>query len=219
MKLPLGGISANYDSKKSRAELVNMIAEGNKDGSYKCVRKCDGLTDLADFDDGPVRSIPLVNSGYAYVVSGASLYRVNASWVAEDLGVVGGSGRAKVLANSVPGDNQILILNGSGVGYIYTNADGLVQITDPDFFSSSSATTLDERFWLARDGTNEVFGSDLSDGTAYNPLTFGSADESPDNVVSVIQKKSALWVLGSNKIEYFQRFDDATFPLRAVVRS
>jgi hypothetical protein len=107
-------------------------------------------------------------------------------------------------------------LNGSGVGFIYTNALGVVAITDPDFFNSSSVTILDERFWMARDGTNEFFGSDQSDGTAYNPLTFGSADESPDNAVSVIKKKSALWVLGERGVEYFQRFNNSTFPLRAV---
>jgi hypothetical protein len=216
MKLSLGGVSANYDSKKSRAELINLIAEGDKDGNYKCVRKCEGLTLFAALATGPVRSEPLINSGYAYVVSGAVLYRVDANGTPATLGTVNGSGRAKLAANSVPGDNQILILNGSGSGYIYTNAGGLVAISDPDFFASSSVTTLDERFWLARDDSNEFFGSDLSSGTAYNPLTFGSADESPDNVVAVIQKKSALWVLGSNKIEYFQRFDDTTFPLRAV---
>jgi hypothetical protein len=128
-----------------------------------------------------VRSNPIANGDYIYVVSGATLFRVNTNGVVFNLGTVGGSGRAKLSSNAVPGDNQILILNGSGDGYIYDSA-GLNQITDPDFFASSSVTVLDERFWLVRDGTNEFFGSDLSDGSAYDPLTFGSAEEQPDNV-------------------------------------
>jgi len=215
LKFSLGGIQADYDSIKSRAEIVNLYAEGDKTG-YKTVRKCEGLTEFATGMLAPVRSKPLVNSGFLYVVSGSTLYRVNESGVVETLGVVGGSGRAKLKANSVPGDNQILILNGSGAGFIYTNAAGVVAISDADFFNSSSVTVLDERFWLARDGTNEFFGSDQSDGTSYDPLTFGSADESPDDVVAVVQKKSALWVIGNEKTEYFQRFNDTTFPLRAV---
>lgn len=215
MKFSLGGVQANYDSVKSRAEVVNLYPEGDKSG-YKTLRKCEGLTLFATLPLGPVRSEPFVNSGFVYVVSGSTLYRVDENGAVETLGVVNGSGRAKIAANSVPGDNQILILNGSGVGYTYTNAAGVVAISDADFFNSSSVTVLDERFWLARDGSNEFFGSDQSDGTSYNPLTFGSADESPDDVVAVIQKKSALWVVGNEKTEYFQRFDDTTFPLRAV---
>ena len=215
MKFSLGGIQTNYNSVKNRAEIVNLYAESDKSG-YKTVRKCDGLTLFATLPLGPVRSEPLVNSDFVYVVSGSTLYRANADGAVETLGVVGGSGRAKLKANSVPGDNQIFILNGSGAGYTYTNADGVVAVPDVDFFSSSSVTILDERFWLARDGTNEFFGSDQSDGASYDPLTFGSADESPDDVVAVIQKKSALWVVGSRTTEYFQRFNDTTFPLRAV---
>jgi len=215
LKFSLGGVQANYDSVKSRAEVINLYPEGDKSG-YKTLRKCEGLTLFATLPLGPVRSEPFVNSGFVYVVSGSTLYRADENGVVETLGVVNGSGRAKIAANSVPGDNQILILNGSGVGYTYTNAAGVVAISDADFFNSSSVTVLDERFWLARDGSNEFFGSDQSDGTSYNPLTFGSADESPDDVVAVIQKKSALWVVGNEKTEYFQRFDDTTFPLRAV---
>lgn len=214
MKFSLGGVSKNFDSKKNRAEIINLFAEGDANGDYKAVRKVEGLTEFATFDSGPVRSNPLVNDGFIYVVSGTSLYRVTASGVVTSLGVVGGNGRAELAANSVPSDSQILILNGSGVGFIYDNSNGLVPITDVDFFSSSSVSILSERFWFARDGTNEFFGSDLSDGTAYNALTFGSADESSDNVKAVVAKKSALWVLNSDTTQYFQSFDDDTFPLR-----
>jgi hypothetical protein len=221
LKFELGGVQANYDSVKSRAEVVNLYPEGDKSG-YKTLRKCEGLTLFATLPLGPVRSEPLVNSGYVYVVSGSTLYRADENGVVETLGVVNGTGRAKLAANSradiLTGANinQILILNGSGVGYIHTEADGVVAISDVDFSNSSSVTVLDERFWLARDNSNEFFGSDTSDGTSYNPLTFESATESPDEVLAVMQKKSALWVIGGEKIEYWQGFNDATVPLRKV---
>jgi len=211
---PLGGRNKDLDSKKSRGQIVNMIPEG--DGEFYSVKRADGLTLFATLTTSPVRSNILINAGFAYVVSGSVLYRVNSAGTVTTLGTVGGSGRAKIQANSVPSDSQILILNGSGSGYIYTNTNGLVAITDTDFFSSTSATILDERFWLTRDGTNEIFGSDVSDGTSYNPLTFTSAEESPDDVVAVLAKKSALWVLGSETSQYYQTYNDVTLPLRAV---
>ena len=211
---PLGGTDQDYDSKKSRALVVNLLPEGS--GEFRSARRVEGLTEFATLTLGPVRSNLLINSGFVYVVSGSNLYRVTELGSVTDLGAVNGSGRAKLQANSVPGDSQILILNGSGSGYIYTNAGGLVSITDPDFFSSSSSTVLNERFWMARDGTNEFFGSDVSDGTAYNPLTFASAEESPDNVVAVVSKRSALWVLGQRTTEYFQTYSDLILPLRQV---
>ena len=216
MKFSLGGVSKNFDSKKSRAEVVNMYPEGDEKGDYKAVRKCEGETLFATLSLGPVRSDPFVNADKIYVVSGSTLYRVNSAGTVETIGVVNGSGRASIMANAVPGDNQICILNGSGDGYIYSAALGLTQITDADFFNSTSGAVLDERFWFSRDNRNEFFGSEQSNGTDYNPLTFGSADESPDDVVAVVSKKSALWVLGEEGVEYFQRFNDIDFPLRAV---
>ena len=216
MRFALGGVQKDFDSKKSRAEIINLYGELDDKGMYKTVRRCEGLTLFATLPLGPVRSNLLVNAGYIYVVSGTTLYRVNSSGTVTTLGVVGGAGKAKLSANSIPGDSQILVLNGSGAGYIYTDAGGVVAISDADFFSSSSVAILSERFWFARDNTNEFFGSDVSDGTAYNPLTFGSADEAPDDVVALMAKKSALWVLGSDNTQYFQTFTDATFPLRDV---
>ena len=217
MKMRLGGQESNYDSRKNRGSLVNMIAEVNKDGSYRSAKKLEGLTKYLDLDTGPVRSEPFVNSGYIYVVSGQTLYKVDATPTATALGSVGGgTKRCVLLANAVPGDNQIMILNGAGQGYIYTALTGLRLITDADFFPTVSGTILDERFWLIRQGTNEFFGSDISNGLSYDPLTFASAEESPDDAVAVIAKKSTLWVLNAETSEYWQTFNNDTLPLRRV---
>jgi hypothetical protein len=191
-----------------------MIAEGNKDGSYKTVKRCDGLTNISNAL-GEMRSNILVNGGYSYFISGANLYRMDINMVSTSLGAVGGLDQGQILSNSVPGNNQILVLNGSGDGYIYNNS-GLVQITDPDFYPTTSGTVLNERFWFVRDGTNEFFASDISDGFSYNPLSFASAEESPDNCVSIIAKRSSLWILNSTTTEFWQSYDDPTLPVRKV---
>ncbi len=213
---PLGGNSKDFDSKRSRETLVNLLAEASNDGTYRTVRRIEGILQAATFESGIPRSNIIINGEYAYLVAGTQAYRVREDFAVEDLGTVGGLGRAQLAQNSAPGGNQICILNGSGGGFIYTVGGALEPITDPDFFPTTSVTVLNERFWFSRDGTNEFFGSEVSDGLSYNPLTFGTAEESPDIVVRVIAKKSALWVVGSRTTQYYQAFNDPTFPLRAV---
>ena len=212
-RLPLGGTGKDYDSKKSKGFLTNVIAEGDN-GEYRTLRGCDGLT-AHSTALGVTRSNILVNGGFAYFVSGADLYRLDTAGVSTSLGSIGGSGQGQIIANSAPGNNQILVLNGSGLGYIYDNT-GLTAITDPDFFPTTSGTILNERFWFVRDGTNEFFASDISDGFSYDPLSFASAEESPDNCVAIIAKKSSVWVLGSETCEFWQTFSDTVLPVRKV---
>lgn len=217
MQIPIAVKAGDYNSIKSKGQLVNLIAETNKAQDYVTVRRTEGLTLLQTTPNGePMRSQPHLNGSYIYYVAGTVLYRfLPPSGSAASLGTVGGSGRATILSNSVPGNNQIVILNGEGQGYVYDNS-GLNQITDPDFFDSTSMTILNERFWFTRDGSNEFFGSDVSDATAYNPLTFGTAEWKPDDVEILVSKKSALWVIGTTTLEYYQSVDDPLFPLRAV---
>ena len=194
-----------------------MLAEGNADGSYRTVRDGYGLADFADLTDSPGRSNILINSGFMYCVAGTTLFRVDQFATVTALGTVGGSGRAVILENSVPGDNQIMVLNGVGLGYVYTNAGGLVQVSDSSFFATVSGSVLGERGWFARRGTNEFFGSDISNFGSYDPLTFATAEQSPGNVVAVVQKKTALWVLGADDVEYWQTTNNTTLPLRPVI--
>jgi len=218
-RIPLAAATQDYASKKSSAKLINMRLEHNLDGSFKCVKREPGLTELLTVGNGPIRSNLLANSGFVYVVSGANLFRFDASLTIEDLGAIGGSGFAKLVANAFPGDSEILIINGQGIGFTFNNLNGLVQISDSDFFPTSSITILNEQFWAARDGTNEFFGSALSDGQDWPAAALGVAQESPDNVVALIAKRSALWVLGEKTTEYYQRFNNVVnpdFPLRLV---
>ncbi len=217
-EMPLGGDDKNFNSKKSREGVLNLLAEGTPDGTYKTVKDTPGLTVFADEStSGAVRSNMFVNSGFMYVIIGPDLFRVDQFGATTNLGVVGGSGRGRIFANSLPGDNQIMVLNGAGQGFVYTNGGGLVAVTDPDFFSTVSGDVLGERGWFTRQGSNEIFGSDISDFLAYDPLTFISAETNPDEAVALIAKKSAIWVLGGESVEYLQTITDVTVPLRAVV--
>lgn len=215
-QMPIATGQKDYNSKKSREALVNMIAEASADGKYLVVKRLEGLTTFIDTTLGAVRSDLFLNSELIYFVSGDNLFRVNSAAVLEDLGAIGGTGRCQIVANNFPGDNQLLILNGNGNGFTFKNADGLEAITDPDFLLSSSATVLNERAWLVRDGTGEVFGSAISDFKSYSTSTFFNAEENPDNAVAVVAQKGTLWVLGEQTTQHLQSIDDPDLPLRNI---
>jgi hypothetical protein len=217
MQIPLALKAGDYGSIKNRGQLVNLIAETNKAEDYITVRRCEGLSLVtSSANDEPARSNFHENGGYIYYVADTVLYRfLPPDGTPVSLGTVGGSGRAQIESNSVPGANQTVILNGEGLGYVYESGV-LTQITDPDFYPTTSMAILNERFWFTRDGTNEFFASDVADATSYNPLSFGTAEWKPDNVKVTVSKKSALWVIGTATLEYYQSFDDPIFPLRAV---
>ncbi len=216
-EIPLGGSDRDYNAVRARSGVVNLIPEADNSGTYRTVKDVGGLSPFADPQLGAGRSNLLVNSGFMYGVAGTTLIRVDQFGNVSNLGNVGGSGRAQILSNAVPGDNQIMVLNGIGDGYVYTNGLGLVQVTDPDFLATVAGTVLGERGWFARRDTNEFFGSDISNFGAYNPLTFASAETDPDQVLNVIRKKAALWILGQRSTEYWQTIQDTTLPLRAVL--
>ena len=214
MEIPLGIKAGDYNSVKEKGLLINMVAETNRKGDFLAVKRLDGLTLHDGSLSDPIRSNIHLNSGFNYFVSGTTLYRFSTGAPAS-LGTVGGSGVATIVSNSVPGDNQVMVLNGEGEGYIY-DSGGLVQITDADFFPTTSVTVLNERFWCTRDGRNEIFASDVSDGTSYNPLSFISAEYKPDPVVINVSKKSAMWTIGTKTMEYFQSITDNLVPIRPV---
>ena len=215
-EFPLGGQDRDYNSRKTRAELVNMLTEGDGE-SVVWVRRAEGLeAGAGDTGEARIRSDLLLVAGLTYFVAGDDLYQVDRLGNTQSLGTIGGSGRCVLAGNNNPGDNEILVLNGLGEGFTYKPSAGLNKITDSDFKPSYSVTVLNERFWLQRDGTNEFFASDVADGQTYSTTSFASAESSPDNVEAVIAKNSALWVLGTNTIEYWQSISDDNLPVRQV---
>lgn len=215
--IPLGGSDKEFNSKKSREAVLNLLAEADAQGGWRAVKDTQGLVELADESAaGAGRSNLFLNSGFLYAVIGGTLFRFDQFFNSTNLGAVGGSGRARIFSNAVPGDNQIMILNGTGQGFVYTNGGGLVAVTDPDFLPTVAGDVLSERGFFVRQGSNEFFASEIGDFFAYDPLAFASAEFNPDNVLNLIAKKSALWLLGGATTEYWQTTSDTTLPVRAV---
>ena len=214
--LPLGYGEKDYNSIRSRTGLTNLLAELDGDAKYATVKDTFGLTLFATSNGDEGRSNLFVNSDFMYFIAGDFAYRADEFATVTELGFVGGSGRGLIFSNGIPGDNQVMFLNGAGLGYVYNDADGLVQVDDPDFLSTVHGDILDERGIFARRDTNEFFLSDISDLTAYDEESFGSAEQNPDNMVGVVILNSAAWMINQRSIEYWQGVNDEILPLRVV---
>lgn len=207
----------NYDSEEGMAELINLFPEQNNNRSFQSVRRTEGLSLFTSLTTGPVRSNFVRLGVLLYVVSGSRLYSISAAKVSVDLGEVGGGTAVAVLRqNARPEDPQILILNGAGSGFIYTTSAGILPVTDQDFteLTPQKGAILNEQFVLAESDSTRFFLSDVSNGFSYSPSSFGSAEQSPDNLVNIVAKKSAAWMMGSRTIEKWQTFNDPIVPLR-----
>lgn len=209
---PIGGFDLNLNSKQSRAKAINCYVEA--EGEYYSVKGTAGLTEFVDTTESYIRSDFVYANGLLYFVAGFDLYSCDRVGNLSNLGTVGGAGRCEIEANNIPGDSQIAIINGNGQCYIYQPSEGLDLVVDADFYQASYVTVFLERFWFPRDGTNQFFGSAVSDGTDYPTGTIATAETAPDNVVATIAHKGALYVVGEKNTEYWQSISDATLPVR-----
>ena len=214
IQFPLGGFDLDYNSKQSRAEVINGYMEGEQE--FISVRRTEGLEEWIDCEEPRIRSDLILVDGLIYFVAGESLYQVDRLKNLVNLGTVGGSGRCVLAANNIPDDSQILVLNGLGQALVYQPSVGLAAVTDSNYEAASYVTVLNERFWFPKDNSNQFFASAVSDGTFYPSTAIASAEESPDNVMAPLALKSALWVIGTKTTEYWQSINDSSLPVRQV---
>lgn len=229
MKSPILGSS--YVARSVNAadnRMVNLfpeiIPEGGKEPAF--LQRCPGLTLWNTVGAGPIAGMHAMTDGNGYplllIVSGQNLYRSTA-------------GAAPVLVGGVPflsntgvnfADNgtQVMIASVDLAAYIYNiNTNALVRITDGDFPGARTVAYLDGFFvfnvgYHPTDPTlsQQVWCSDLLDGTSVTPLNFASAEASPDGVIAVCASFGELWVFGADTTEVWYNAGTAGFPFAPI---
>lgn len=218
-EIPLGGFSKDYNSKKATGSVTNMRLTMNNEGDFQEASRTEGLATWLGFGTSPIRSNFILLSGFVYFVAGSSLMRVEKNKTITTLGAVGGTGRAVVMADTLPVPN-VLVLNGAGEGYVYNTAPAgtFAQIVAAEFLlrKPKKGTYLNGRFWLVDTVNNTFFGSALNDPLTYPSVAVATASEHPDKIQNLVSKRSAIHVIKEGNTEYWQAFDDSDLPLRKV---
>ena len=165
-----------------------------------------GLSLLTNLGTSPVRCMGTVG-GFVYVVAGTSVYKltVNTATRTATSSVIGtitssSSGTMSMAANPT----QIMWVDGSTKGYIYTIASGTFQeitASDADFTGGSSVVFNDGYFIVNDPGTGQFYTSALNNGLSWDPLDVATAESSTDNIVGLGVTKGELWVIGESTTE------------------
>ena len=194
--------------------LINLFPEATHDGGKTAgfLSRCPGLVLWANVGAGPIRGL-WQYGGVGYVASGRELYSVTTAGSATLLGPISGSGPVSMSDN---GTQLFVACNPDG--FIYNNITGIFQqITDVNFPGAVTVGYLDGYFTFNEPNTQKIWVSTLLDGTSVpDPLSFASAEGSPDLLLAVIVDHLEAWLFGSNSVEVWYDAGNPDFPFQRI---
>jgi hypothetical protein len=215
MKSPiLGSAYVTRSINAANNRMVNLfpeiVSEGGKEPAF--LNRAPGLRLLTTVGTGPVRGL-WQYGGYAYVVSGNTLYRVDNQYAITTLGVVANDGPV-----SMADDGNYLFVACNGPSFVYNATTTVfVQITDVDFPGALTVSYLDGYFVFIEPDSQRVWVTALLNPLAVDPLDFASAEGNPDGLVSSITDHSEIWLFGTTSVEvWYNAAAGAGFPLQRI---
>ena len=212
MKMPLFGAGLQARSAHITAQTrVNIYAE---------MQPADEKTKVA-FYGTPGLEAPFVQLGdtpirgqwavrdFNYVVHRGLLWKIANNGTRTNVGTFGTtSGRVDMADNG----DQILICDGSAVGYLYTIATNtLVQISSPGFPAGATTCAWQDGYFLVTDGN--LWGvSTLDNGLLWNALMFAQAEANPDDIVRIYADHGEVLLFGQYTTEFWANTGALDFP-------
>ncbi len=188
--------------------MINLYPEVVPSGSggktVGALYKTPGTTLLATVGDGPIRGEWKLGE-YLYVVSGNELYRVTTTWTSTLLGNVSGTGPVSMSDNGT----QIFISCNPDAFIYNIVTEVLQQITDPDFPGSGSVGFIDGYFVFNQPGTQQLWNTEINDGTDIDALDYASAEGTPDDIVGLIVDHREIWLFGNLSTEVWYNTGNA----------
>ncbi len=220
MITPIPLLNGFYQSESlpvSSQQCLNMYVNipDNQGITEAQLYQSPGLIEAADTGENQVnRGIELLNE-VPYFINGDEFVRLNDDESVTVLGNIAGTGKVSTAQN---GTQIIIVVPGTGIGYIYTEMGGLVTITDPDFNAHGppEIVVFIDGYFVLSTASRTFFISNLNDGLNYDALDFGSAEADPDIIRSLFVYKSQLYVFGSLTIEVFNNVGGAGFPFQRI---
>lgn len=170
-----------------------------------------GLKQFADLVNQPNRGSHELD-GIPYFVNGNSLFNIDEFGAITNHGLITPSGRVSMADNGT----QLMIVVPGDTAYIFTVADGLEIVTDPNFRLADSVTFQDSLFVLSTSDGKNFFHSNTNDGLTYNALDFGTAVIDSDPIVAVHSSRDEMYVLGSRSIQVFSNIGGAGFVFQEI---
>jgi hypothetical protein len=208
--IPLG--TRHYKNKSlpvSAQILVNLYPEFlDQDAKNKVIlHQMPGLSSFCSITTGPIRGM-CKHSNVLYVVSGSTLYSVNSSGTESSIGTIPGSGNVSMASNG----DQLIIVNGTSTGYVYTSSLATTTLTGP----ASTVDYLQGYFIFVNDDTGSWFISDFGDGTTYDSTETGSTNTKADNNIAIVEYQSRVVVFGEDTVSFWRNVGTGDLPFQRI---
>jgi hypothetical protein len=211
MRFPIFGVGLTAKSPNvSSQRRVNLYLEYRTEEDATRIVACGtpGLILFLDVGDTPPRGmLELGNS--LFIIHRSTFYEVNNAGVTTNRGtLLTSSGRVHLIDNG----SYIMLVDGTN-GYTYNlTTHVFARIVDADYVSAATVTWLDGFFIQEKVNTSRFYISAINDPTSWDPLDFGDAESSPDNIVRVIADHGELILFGELTTEFWGDSGAADFP-------
>ena len=152
-------------------------------------------------------------AGLQYGVMGTTFYSVDADGVDTNIGTIPGTARCVFASDGT----QMMIATGATL-YVYTVADGLSAVTDPDVYNPTWVDYLNSKFILDsnRGVPGEFFVSEVSATFSVHALDFAAAESHPDDIIRGISFNQKMYFFGSHTVEQWYDAGAGNPPLARV---
>lgn len=208
-------------------KLVNWYVEISQNGDSKTPKALlgtPGLLSLLTLGSGPVRGGWVLPGGQtALVVSGNEVFKVTiatpatatstAVLAATQIGLISTSTGPVVIRDNAAGGIAVIVDGPNGY-VVNTAAWTVTQISDPAWLGSSRVAFIDGWLVFNKPNSQTFYTSPLywNGKGAMDATYFALKDSSTDNLVTFIEDKRELWLIGERTTEVWYDAGGATFP-------
>jgi len=225
MKSPILG--AAYVARSINAadnRLINMYPESTPDGGKTAAyfQRVPGITAVISASSGYARGLYTLNGKLYYVSYSTALNDSVLTELTETptgfwSSVIRGTGITGTGPVSMADNGTQLFIAANPDGYIYdVNTTAFAKIGDPDFPGAVTVGYVNGYFIFNEPDSQRVWVTQLYDGTQIDPLSFASAEASPDSVVSLIVDHKEIWIFGNNSTEVWYDAGQPDYPLAPI---
>lgn len=214
--IPLFGTGIASNSKQITAQRrVNCFFDIRKDTDKTtiAVRATPASFGSFTLTDSPIRGWRVIGN-YLYVVAGASVFQVALDSTFVLLGTIPNTGQLVAMTDN---SLQLAFVDGVRGYYLTLPAGAPTLITDPNFPNgATSIEVLNSRGYAEQPNTRFFFASQLLDLSNWSPNTFGTKENSSDNLSVVDVLNGALILWGLTNMEFWQDVALAPLPVQRI---
>jgi hypothetical protein len=204
--VPLVGPSNNVDRFNDPQRSINLFPrkverEGEK--SHWRLVSAPGLASFASVGHTPIRGRYVYN-GRLFVVAGAYVLEVYANGTTRQWGTVPSLTGRVYMAELL---HVIVIGDGTGFYGLDLDAGTLTKITQAPI--GAVCISFNQTILYQERGSGRVHYSDLNDAFSVPDLNFFTAENRPDDLVTMLATEDQIWLLGQDSTEVFYDTGDA----------